>query len=120
MSRFSSLRRFDVQARFAAAAALSSILPMAAAVTIAMRNYNDALRQIVYKQNSYAMALLACLAVSATLGIVASILGFNSADQRVNDKPRLSWMGFFVGGGVVALDIVILIAFVMLRLKQPG
>jgi len=120
MRRFDSLRRFDVQARYAAAMALGSILPMVAAVTIVMRNYNGDLRQIVYRQNTYVVALLACLGVSAFLGIVASILGFNSADQRVNDKPKLSWLGFFLGVGVVTLDVLILVAFVMLRLQQPG
>jgi len=120
MSRLRSLRRFDVQARYAAATAVGSILPLAAALMIVMRNYNFDLRQIVYRQNTYVVALLACLGLSALAGIAACVLGFNSADQRVNDRPKLSWLGFFLGGGVVTLDLVILVAFFMLRMKQPG
>ena len=118
---FSQLRRYDVQARYAMVFALISIVPALVAVALAARNYRHDLGQIVYgSEGSFLPLYLGCVALSALPGLIGFILGWNSSGQRRNDKPARSWIGFFVGGSVVTLDIVLLIAFWMLRLQQPA
>ena len=58
--------------------------------------------------------MVLCSSLPAFVGFV---LGWNSAGQRRNDKPMRSWVGFFVGGGVVTLDVVLMLAFYLLRLQ---
>lgn len=114
-----SLRRFDVQARLALGLALAAVVPMVAALYFVKRNYNGDLGQIVYKNNTYAMGLLGAAALSMLFAAVACALGYVSAGQRINDRPGYSWTGFFVGGAVVTIDFIIVIAFWLLRLHHP-
>ncbi|MFQ5494890.1 MAG: hypothetical protein ACE5EX_05875 [Phycisphaerae bacterium] len=116
----SQFRRFDVQARYACWLALLSVLPAAAAVALAVRNYHPEMGQIVYGgKGLFLPAFLACLGLSVVPGVCGLLLGWSSAQQRRNDTPARSWIGFFVGSGVVTLDVVLLLAFAMLRLQQP-
>ncbi|MHC5109662.1 MAG: hypothetical protein ACYTHJ_07265 [Planctomycetota bacterium] len=115
-----SLRRYDVQAKYAAVLAVLSTLPLLIGIVIAFRNYHHDVRQIIYRNNSYALTLAACLGVAMLLSSLAALLGFVSAGQRINERPGLSWLGFFLGGGVATLSLIAGIAFIMLRIQQPG
>ena len=117
---FGHLRRYDVQAKYALGLSLFSLFPLMAGVVLALRNYHNDVRQIIYASNTYMLALLGCIALSMLLGAVGCLFGWNSAGERRNDKPRHSWAGFFVGGAVLTGAMILLIAFMMLRLKQPG
>ncbi len=118
---FPQLRRFDVQAKYSVVLSLSSILPFLGAGALALRNYNHDLGQIVYGATGRFLPLfLTCLALSVVTGAIGFLLGLSSAGQRRNDKPAWSWIGFVVGGAVVTFDIVLLIAYLMLKLKQPA
>lgn len=117
---FASLRRYDVQARYALGLAIASIPPFVGAAFLAMRNYEPQLGQIVYGQGGFFLpAFAGCALLSIAPAALGFVLGLNSAGQRRNDNSRRSWIGFFVGGAIVSLDIVLLIAFVMLRLERP-
>jgi hypothetical protein len=50
-------------------------------------------------------------ACTLLLAIVGFGLGLNSAGQRRNDKPKLSWIGFFLGAGVLCLALILFIFF---------
>lgn len=115
-----SLRRFDVQAKYAAVLAVVSVLPLLAAIAVALRNYKSDLGRIIYQNSGYAMALLGCAAAAMGLSAIAVVLGFNSAGQRINEKQNLSWLGFFLGGSVLTLSFIVVIAFWMLRINKPG
>ena len=116
----SSLRRYDVQARYACALSLVSILPFAAAAIATWQRYDGGLGQIVYGSVGYYIpAVLACILLSLVSGTIGCLLGFNSAGQRRNDKQGRSWTGFFLGGSVLTLDLILLCAFYFLRLPQP-
>ena len=116
---FGRLRRFDVQANYACVLSLVAIVPSVGAVILMLRNWRLDVRQIIYDPESmYAPALFACLLSSMALAALGFIFGWSSAGQRRNDRPARSWIGFFVGGTILTLNLIQLVAFVMLRLKQ--
>jgi hypothetical protein len=118
---FRGLRRYDVQAGYACGLALVSVLPLLAAAALAYRNYHHHLGQIIYGEKSLFLPVFAGLVLlSMVPGAIGLALGWNSAGQRRNDKPARSWVGFFLGGGVLTADTILLIALWMLRLQQPG
>ncbi|MBU0719559.1 MAG: hypothetical protein KJ749_15050 [Planctomycetes bacterium] len=117
----SSIRRYDVRATYAAVLSCIAVVPFLAAAFLTWRNYNPDIAQIVYgAEGSFVPVFLACIAASGLPGFLGFVLGWSSAGQRRNDKPARSWMGFFVGGFVVTLDLILLIAFYMLKLKHVG
>jgi hypothetical protein len=114
-----SLRRFDVQAKYAAVLAGVSVVPFLGAVALALRNYRHDLGQIIYgAEGRFVMMFLGCVLLSVLPSAGGFLLGWSSAGQRRNDKPAHSWIGFFLGGGVLTLNLILLIAFYMLRWKQ--
>ena len=116
-----SFRRFDIQARYAVILSAISVVPFLGAAGLVWRNYDRELGQIVYgAQGRFVPTLLGCLLLSMLPGALGFLFGWSSAGQRRNDKPALSWVGFFVGGTVLTLDIILLIAFYLLRLEHPG
>lgn len=115
------LRRYDIQARYAAVLAVLSTLPSIGAVGLAMRNYEHELGQIVYGEGgAFVPALLACVVAGVAPGGLAFLLGWSSVGQRRNDRPVQSWLGFFLGGAVITANVIVLIAFWMLRLQRPA
>ncbi len=117
---FASLRRYDVQARYACVLSLLSVVPFLAAATLVVRNYRPELGQIVYGAESpFLLVFLGCVFLSMIPGVLAFVLGLSSAGQRRNDRSACSWIGFFVGGGVSTCDLILLMALIMLRLAQP-
>ena len=116
----SSLRRFDVQATYAAVLSALSAGPAVLAGVLLLQRYNSELAQIIYgSKGKFLPTFLGCVLASMLLGGTGSVLGWNSAGQRRNDKPARSWLGFFLGGGVLTLDLVLILAFWMLRLEKP-
>ncbi len=114
------LRRYDVQASYSCVLSLVSIVPLLGALALALRNYRHDLGQIIYGDKSLFLPVFAgCLLLSLVPGALGFLLGWSSAGQRRNDKPKRSWIGFFLGGGVLTLDLIMLIAFWMLRLPRP-
>lgn len=99
--------------------AIVSVIPLLAALYLVWRNYNHQLGQIVYgSKGTYIMLLLGCVGASSLPGFIGFVLGWSSAGQRRNETPTKSWIGFFLGAGVLTINFVILLAFWMLRLKQ--
>ena len=116
-----TLRRFDVQSRYGFILSVVSVVPFAAAAIGAWQRYDAGLAQIVYGARGYFLPVfVACVLVSMVPSAVGCLLGFNSAGQRRNEKPARSWAGFFLGGTVFTFDLILLIAFYMLRLEKSG
>jgi len=114
-----SLRRFDVQARMSFVLAWVALLPTIGALILAWRNYHNDVREIVYRSNNYALALMACVGIGGLMAGIACVMGYNSAGERRNDQSSRSWFAFFLGGGLVTLNIIIFLGFAMLRSKVP-
>ena len=86
-----------------------------------LRNYNAELGQIVYRASGmFLPVFLACTFASLAPSTIGFLLGLNSAGQRRNDRSAQSWTGFFVGGTVTTINLILLLAYVMLRFPQPG
>ena len=114
------LKRFDVQANLAVTLSILSTVPFLAAAALAVRNFDRDLAQITYGAGSrFVPLLLACILLSMAPSFVGFALGWNSAGQRRNDKSNRSWIGFFVGGLILTLDFILLLAFWKLRLEIP-
>ncbi len=117
--RFQHLRRYDVQADYACVLSLISVVPFLGGVALVLRNYHHELGQIIYgSKGLYLPVFLGCLFFSTVPSAIGFLLGWNSAGQRRNNKPRRSWIGFFLGGSILTLELILFIAFYMLRLPQ--
>lgn len=118
---FDKLRRYDVQASWGCVLSLFSAVPMLGALLLTYRNYRHDLGQIVYgAQGIWLPAFAACVLASMIVAGVGFVFGWSSAGQRRNDKQGRSWIGFFAGGAVLTVDLIVLLAFVMLRFQQPA
>lgn len=116
---FGHLRRYDVQAKYALVASLVSVPPLVGTCWLVMSRFNAELQQIVYGSGGkFVPALFGCILLSSIPAFGAFVLGWNSAGQRRNDKSTRSWIAFFVGGTVVTCNVIVLIAFYWLGLKQ--
>jgi hypothetical protein len=117
----SHLRRYDVQARYAFALVVLSLLPCALALWLGWRNFDAPMGRIIYGEHGrFVPGFAGCIFLSLAPAAVGFILGVNSAGQRRNDKSGRSWLAFFLGGTVISVDLILLIAFYMLRLERPG
>ena len=116
---FDRMRRYNVQAAYSAGLAIASTIPLLAAAWLAWKRYDGVLGQIVYgSRGRFVPAFLSCILISLVPSTIAFLLGWNSAGQRRNDKSGQSWIGFFLGGAVVTFNLVLLIAFYMLRFEK--
>ena len=113
-----NLRRYDVQAKYAFALAMVSIVPSVAALWMGWRRFDADLGRIIYgSQGRFMLAYVGCVLLSTAPAALGFVMGWSSAGQRRNDHSGRSWIAFFVGGSVLTLNVVLLIAFYMLRLK---
>lgn len=113
-----SLRKYEVQATYAARLAIVSAIPLVIGLWLTSRNYRSELGQILYGSKKYLLMHHASLLVALGVSFLALVLGWNSAGQRRNDRQGQSWTGFFVGGTVFTASLILMIAFYMLRLEQ--
>jgi uncharacterized membrane protein YdcZ (DUF606 family) len=114
------LRRYDVQARWAFLMALGSVVPLLVAAGLTLRNFRADVSQIVYgSRSSFVIGFVAFVLLSMIPSGLALLMGMSSAGQRRNDKPTHAWVGFFLGGIVLTLNLILLIAFYKLRLVMP-
>lgn len=113
-----SVRRFDVQAKWSLWFSLASVVTWLGMFVLLARNWDGDISLIKYRSGGlFQPVYLICTALTMLLAVFGLALGFNSAGQRRNDRQKLSWTGFFVGTAVLALAIVFLWAFWVLR--QP-
>lgn len=113
-----SLRRYDTQATLGFVLSVASALPFLCAAYLALGRYNSELGQIVYgSRGRFVLAFMVCVVASMLPAAAACLLGLSSAGQRRNDKPARSWLSFFLGGGILTLDIILLLAFLILRFE---
>lgn len=116
----SSLRRYDVQATYAMVLSLVGVPTCLAAAYFLISRYDNQLGQVVYgSKGMFLPAVAVCLVLSLLPAFAGFLFGLSSAGQRRNDKASRSWIGFFVGGLVCTVDVILGIAFVMLRLEIP-
>jgi len=114
------LRRYDIQAGYACWLAVASIAPFLASLWQIYGRYHPLLGRIIYgSKGSFVLAFIGSTAATFGLSGLAFLLGWNSAGQRRNDHSGQSWLGFFLGGTILTFDLVLIVAFYLLRLEKP-
>jgi hypothetical protein len=106
-----SLRRFEDQARASVALGIVACVSLIFQAGMVFRHIDWGQKVILYGSSSRRYLVMMTAALSILIGIAALGLGLNSAGQRRNEKPKLSWTGFFLGAGVICLAIIFYIAF---------
>ncbi len=115
MAKF-SLRRFDVQARVSLIVSLASFVAWLAAVGLVL-SADKGFENVDWQQfvitygPARRLAVLGAIAVTLMLGVTGFGFGLSSAGQRRNDKPVLSWIGFFIGAAVICLTLILFLTF---------
>lgn len=111
-------RRYEIQAVWSVGLALVSLGPTFVAARLALRRYDGQLGRIVYGSDGFfLLAFAGCVLASMAVAFPGFAMGWNSAGQIRNDRSAASWAGFFLGGAALSANIILLIAFYMLRLR---
>jgi hypothetical protein len=105
-----NLRRYDEQARFGVILSLASVGSLLVLMFFVFRHLKWS-EWVIYGSPTRQKLIYAAGALTMALATAGFGFGLNSAGQKRNDKPLLSWIGFFVGGAVLCLAIVILFFF---------
>jgi hypothetical protein len=105
-----SLRRYDTQARVSVALSIASCATLVATAFFTLR-YLDWSEYTIYYGPVRRLLILGAGAATLALSLAALGLGLNSAGQRRNDQPKLSWLGFFIGAGVFSFAVILLFLF---------
>jgi hypothetical protein len=122
MAKF-SLRNYEVQARLGlGVAAIAALGALALLFLLFLRgNYHPDVGAIIFRQKSmYGPMIYVLTAATLLCSAVAVALGANSAGQKRNSMPRLSWLAFFIGGGAMSVTLILFAAFWTYKLAQPG
>ncbi len=109
MAKF-SLRRYDVQARVSVILSLTSAATLMVLTVFVLQRMDFGEFVIVYGPLRR-IAVMGCTAVTLLLSAIGFGMGLNSVGQRRNDKQGLSWIGFFVGAGVLCLALIVFFLF---------
>ncbi|MCP4251186.1 MAG: hypothetical protein GY778_29470 [bacterium] len=113
----SSIRRYDVQAKWSVWLSILAGLSCLGRVAMFARNWNWEIRQVIFRHPLWMPLYLSSTGVTLVLSVFGVALGFNSAGQRRNELQRRSWVGFFMGSGVFTLAVILFAAFWLLRME---
>lgn len=112
-----SLRRFDVQAKYALVISMSATLGVLALLVLIFRNFRIAEVAVVYGGKSmFAPAVFVVTALTLLVAATGAMLGFNSAGQKRNPFNKRSWTAFFVGTATASATIILFGVFWFCRL----
>jgi len=115
-----NFRRFEVQARLGLYLAVAAAVPFLVAAYLVVTRFKPELGQIVYGSGGkFLPAFFGMVIASMLPSFVGFALGLNSAGQRRNEATSQAWLGFFIGGVILTLNIILVLAFMMLRFKLP-
>lgn len=112
MAKF-SLRRYDTQARLSVILSLASVVTLIGQVFAIWRERSpDPKETMTFYYGPYAkIAIWSVTAITLMLAIAGFGMGLSSAGQRRNNRQKLSWIGFFVGAGVLVLTLIVFAVF---------
>lgn len=106
-----SLRRYETQARVSTVIAAVSAVALLGLAFLVLRHMDFGGQYVITYGPKRRMAVLGMGAVTMLLSAIAFGMGYSSAGQRRNEKPVLSWIGFFGGAGIFCLCALLLILF---------
>jgi hypothetical protein len=89
---------------------LISCLGLVALAVLVFRHVDTKEWTITYGKTRGQM-VVGATGVTVLLALIGLGLGISSAGQRRNDRPMLSWIGFFVGAMVICLAFILWFLF---------
>ncbi len=104
-----SLRKYETQARVSVAAALASIVPLGALAFFILQPLDSDL--FIYYGAKRGIAIYGAGLLALSLAGAGFAFGLNSAGQRRNDVPRMSWLGFFLSALIITITLMLLLFF---------
>ena len=115
MARF-SLSRYETQARFGLLIALVALLCLLGQVGVTLNVHKgfeglDREQWIIRYGHARKLGVYAATAVTIAAAVIAVGFGYNSAGQRRNDRPGMSWAAFFIGASVVCGAVIVFMIF---------
>ena len=117
---WSRFRTAEVKASYALVLSVISWIPCAAATKFAYDRYDPILGQIIYGSTGrFVPVFVGCVLLSMAAAATAFALGWSSVLHPRNERPRQAWFGFFLGGGVLTLNLILMVTFYMIRLERP-
>ncbi len=105
-----SLRRYDTQARVSMIVSLASCISLLGMILVLLRRFDFTEFTILYGPPTR-YAVLGSGALTILLAAIGFGMGLNSVGQRRNEKPLFSWIGFFVGAGVLCVALALFFLF---------
>lgn len=116
-----NFRQYDTQATFGALLGVFGLMGLAVLTVVTFRNFNTKQGVIWFNPSEgfgryREMIILSLTAITALIGIIGGALGFNSLGQKRNNKQGLSWTGMMLGAFATIAALVVLFAW--LRLKM--
>ena len=109
---------YEKQGKLGISLGVLALLAALAVGGLLARNYKPEIRQIVYGQGSnYILLIIGGLGVALLAAGAGFMLGFNSAGQKRNTQPRLSWTAFFLNAAVIALTLSLALVFYLMKFE---
>ncbi len=109
-----NLRDFGTQARLSVILAIAGAVSAITAIALIARNFDATTFWVIYNpKRPLGAALMAALAASVVASGLGLWAGFNSAGQRRNPNPQLSWTGFFASAAAMTVALGAAIFFVI-------
>lgn len=110
------LRTFEGQAQLSVlTSALGLLAALAGWFAIGRRFHPDGFTIDYGSRSLFMPALGATLLLALVGGAAGFLLGLNTAGQRRNKTPRVSWLGFGLGAAAVALGLSAGVFFALAR-----
>ena len=111
-----NLNSYENQATFSVILAGVAALCTLLALFCVLYKFDWQVFMLTYNSRGNRLLLLgAALFVSLAASVVGFCVGFNSAGQRRNKKSRLSWIGFFLNAGIMAIAFMVAVFFILTR-----
>ena len=109
-----NLKTFENRAKFSVVLAVVGVMLAAASAVFMIQRFKPAVNEIVLSSRGFSI-IAAMIALAILLGIIGSLMGLNGAGEKRNKATQLSWLGFFLNSGAVAVSLSLLVVFMFLR-----
>lgn len=111
--RMVNMKDYERQAQLSVVLAVLAAAACLVAVYFIGKNFHFDTFETFYttKRGIGFFAILGGVGAAMAAGVVGAFFAFNSAGQRRNKKSGLSWLGFFLNAGVLALALSAFVFF---------